>query len=511
MADHPAYIELKGICKSFGPVVANHNINLSVEKGEIHALLGENGSGKSTLMNMLSGIYSPDAGEIYLDGKAVSFSEPAESIKAGIGMVHQHFKLVDVLSAKENIVAGKEKAGFFIKQKQLTEEIRAIEEKYGLIVDPDKKVYNMSVSEKQTVEILKVLYRGANILILDEPTAVLTPQEITKLFDILRNMKKEGCSIIIITHKMNEVMEISDRVTVLRKGETIGTVNTKDTDPRQLTEMMVGRAVNLDIERTPVDEANQKPLLELKDVTAKNGEGMEVLKHVSFTLKTGEILGVAGIAGSGQKELCELIAGLYKAQDGDVVFKGESILGMTPAKIIQKGISMSFIPEDRLGMGLVAGMDIVDNVLLKTFHEGKSPFVDRKAGRERAEKIVERFQIDTPSVNHIVKKLSGGNIQKVLLGREIDMNPHLIITAYPVRGLDIGASYNIYDILNQQKAKGGGILFIGEDLDVLLGLCDRLMVIHDGEIMGIVDPKTVTKEDVGLLMLGHTPEEGKAC
>ena len=298
MADHPAYIELRGICKSFGPVVANHNINLSVEKGEIHALLGENGSGKSTLMNMLSGIYSPDAGEIYLDGKAVSFSEPAEAIRAGIGMVHQHFKLVDVLTAKENIVAGKEKAGFFIKQKELTKEIQQIEEKYGLIVDPDKKIYNMSVSEKQTVEILKVLYRGANILILDEPTAVLTPQEITKLFDILRNMKQEGCSIIIITHKMNEVMEISDRVTVLRKGETIGTVKTSETDPRQLTEMMVGRAVSLDIERVPVDKENQRPLLEVKNLTAQNAEGREVIRQMSFTLNTGEILGVAGIAGT---------------------------------------------------------------------------------------------------------------------------------------------------------------------------------------------------------------------
>ena len=508
MADHPAYIELKGICKSFGPVVANHNINLSVEKGEIHALLGENGSGKSTLMNMLSGIYSPDAGEIYLDGKAVSFSEPAEAIRAGIGMVHQHFKLVDVLTAKENIVAGKEKAGFFIKQKELTKEIQQIEEKYGLIVDPDKKIYNMSVSEKQTVEILKVLYRGANILILDEPTAVLTPQEITKLFDILRNMKQEGCSIIIITHKMNEVMEISDRVTVLRKGETIGTVKTSETDPRQLTEMMVGRAVSLDIERVPVDKENQRPLLEVKNLTAQNAEGREVIRRMSFTLNTGEILGVAGIAGSGQKELCELIAGLYKAQSGEVIFKGESILGMTPAKIIQKGISMSFIPEDRLGMGLVAGMDIVDNVLLKTFHQGKSPFVDRKEGKKRAEQIVEKFQIDTPSVHHIVKKLSGGNIQKVLLGREIDMNPQLIITAYPVRGLDIGASYLIYDILNEQKKKGVAVIFVGEDLDVLIDLCDRILVLCGGRENGVLDARTTTKEEVGLLMT-NLRKEGK--
>jgi len=510
MADHPAYIGLKGICKSFGPVVANHNINLSVEKGEIHALLGENGSGKSTLMNMLSGIYSPDAGEIYLDGKAVSFSEPAEAIRAGIGMVHQHFKLVDVLTAKENIVAGKEKAGFFIKQKELTKEIQQIEEKYGLIVDPDKKIYNMSVSEKQTVEILKVLYRGANILILDEPTAVLTPQEITKLFDILRNMKQEGCSIIIITHKMNEVMEISDRVTVLRKGETIGTVKTSETDPRQLTEMMVGRAVSLDIERVPVDKENQRPLLEVKNLTAQNAEGREVIRQMSFTLNTGEILGVAGIAGSGQKELCELIAGLYKAQSGEVIFKGESILGMTPAKIIQKGISMSFIPEDRLGMGLVAGMDMVDNMMLKTYRSGRGPLLDRKPPRQLAERVKEELDVLTPSINTPVRRLSGGNVQKVLVGREIAQNPSVLMTAYAVRGLDINTSYTIYNLLTAQKLKGVAVIYVGEDLDVLLELCDRILVLCGGQVSGIVDGRTTTKEEVGLLMTRFVKEAKEA-
>lgn len=498
------YIQMKDICKSFGSVAANQKVNFSVEQGEIHALLGENGSGKSTLVNMLSGIYSPDSGEIFMNGKAVHFSSPRDAIAAGIGMVHQHFKLVDVLTAKENMVLGQQKCGFFIRQKELTEKIAALGQRYGMSVDPDKKIYNMSVGEKQTVEILKVLYRGANVLILDEPTAVLTPQETKSLFDILRKMKQEGCAIIIITHKMHEVLEISDRVTVLRKGEAIGTAITKDTDARSLTEMMVGRPISLEIGCPEVTPELKTHLLDIKDLSATGLNDLPVLKNMSFSLSSGEILGVAGIAGSGQKELCEIIAGLSKASGGEILFQGESIIGKRPAEIMHKGIQMSFIPEDRLGMGLVAGMDIVDNVLLKSFRRGKGPFIDRASGKKDAQRIVERFSVDTPSVNHIVKKLSGGNIQKVLLGREIDLNPTLLITAYPVRGLDIGASYFIYDTLNEQKKKGVGILFIGEDLDVLMEISDRLMVIHDGEIMGIVNPRDVTKEEIGLMMLGQT-------
>lgn len=501
------YIQMKDICKSFGSVAANQKVNFSVKQGEIHALLGENGSGKSTLVNILSGIYSPDSGEICIGEKPVQFSSPRDAITAGIGMVHQHFKLVDVLSAKENMVLGQRGSGLFIRQKELSKKITALGQKYGLSVDPDKKIYNMSVGEKQTVEILKVLYRGANVLILDEPTAVLTPQETKSLFDILRNMKKEGCAIIIITHKMNEVLEISDRVTVLRKGQAIGTVVTSETSAHSLTEMMVGRPISLEIGCPDVSAELKKPLLDIQNLSAVGLSDLPVLKNMSFSLSSGEILGVAGIAGSGQKELCEIIAGLHKASCGDVRFKGESILGKKPAEIMHKGIQMSFIPEDRLGMGLVAGMDIVDNVLLKSFRRGKGPLIDRASGKKDAQRIVERFSVDTPSVNHIVKKLSGGNIQKVLLGREIDQNPSLLITAYPVRGLDIGASYFIYDTLNEQKKKGVGILFIGEDLDVLMDISDRLMVIHDGEIMGIVNPRNVTKEEIGLMMLGQGHKE----
>ncbi len=498
------FIQLRGITKTFGTVVANKDVNLTVRRGEIHALLGENGSGKSTLVNVLAGIYAQDAGTLMVDGKELRLTSPRDAIRAGIGMVHQHFRLVEVLTAKENIILG-EGPGL-IHGKALTEKIYNIGKKYGLYINPDKKIYNMSVGEKQTVEILKVLYRGAKILILDEPTAVLTPQETEGLFRILRNMKKEGCSIIIITHKLGEVMEVSDRVTVLRKGESIATVNTSETSPRELTDMMVGRPMSLEIQR-PAYEGERKTVLRVKNLTARDKDGVARLDHMSFHLHEGEILGVAGIAGSGQKELCEIIAGLDKASEGIVEYNGESILGLSPGAIIKRGVSMSFIPEDRLGMGLVAGMNIVDNVLLKTYRAKPGPFVDRKEGAAKAEAIIRKFEISTPSPWHAVKNLSGGNIQKVLLGREIDLSPRLLITAYPVRGLDIGASYNIYDVLNEQKRKGVAILFIGEDLDVLLALSDRLMVIHNGAVMDIVDPRTVTKEDVGLLMLGHRPGE----
>lgn len=509
--ENKPYIRLSGVTKTFGPVVANNNISLDVRKGEIHALLGENGSGKSTLMSILSGIYQPDRGTIFLGERQRVFASPKDAIDAGIGMVHQHFKLVEVLSAKENIIAG-QKGSFFIGGKELTRRISAIAEKYGLSIDPDKKIYNMSVSEKQTVEILKVLYRGADVLVLDEPTAVLTPQEIRVLFQILRNMKNEGCAVIIITHKLGEVMDISDRVTVLRKGESIQTVNTAETNIRALTEYMVGRPISLDLTCPKVDPAVKHTILEVKNLTVRSAvDHIDVLKKLSFSLSSGEILGVAGIAGSGQKALCEAITGLEKVASGDIVFNGEPLVGVTPKDIIKKGISMSFVPEDRLGMGLIGGMDITDNVLLKSYQNMPGQFIDRKSGREKAEEIIKQYDINTTGPAQIVKKLSGGNIQKVLLGREIALCPQLLITAYPVRGLDIGASYNIYDMLNEQKQKGVGILFIGEDLDILLQLSDRIMVLHSGEVMDIVDPKTTTKEEIGMLMMGHKEaKEGQA-
>ena len=524
-------IELKGIVKRFGSkVIANDNVNLTLRHGEILALLGENGSGKTTLMNMISGIYRPDAGSIYINGREVQINSPRDAYELGVGMIHQHFKLVDAMSAKENIVLGTHK---HMRSSELTREINKLCERFGLEIDPDKPIHNMSVGEKQTVEILKVLYRGCNILILDEPTAVLTPQETRRLFDILRRMKQEGCAIIIITHKLHEVLEISDRVVILRKGESVGSVITKDADVKQLTELMVGRSVKLEIERTP--RKHGKRLLEVSKLCVKNEDGLPALTDVAFELESGEILGVAGIAGSGQRELCESIAGLHEISFGNIKLEGQDLEGLDPREIMKRGIAMSFVPEDRLGMGLVGSMSVSDNVLLKSYHNNHGMFVDRAAARSLSRKMVDELEISTPSVMHPVGQLSGGNVQKVLLGREIHLNPKVLLVAYPVRGLDINSSYKIYELINAQKEKGVGVLFIGEDLDVLIELCDRIMVLCAGRITGMIDvraelgesedEKTVSREDedsdsqalkarqhlkerLGALMTGFVEEDG---
>ena len=504
-------IKMHNITKTFGKVVANKDVNLELREGEILALLGENGSGKTTLMNMLSGIYFPDHGEIYVHGKEVTIRSPKNAFSLGIGMIHQHFKLVDVLTAAENIVLGLDGKAT-INRKEINQKVSELAKKYGFDLDPTKKIYNMAVSEKQTVEILKVLYRGADILILDEPTAVLTPQETEKLFGVLRNMKKDGKSIIIITHKLNEVLAISDRVAILRKGEHIGDVNTAETDQAQLTEMMVGRPISLKIDRPAVEEKEER--LQVIGLTCLNGDGVKALNNVSFTAYGGEILGVAGIAGSGQKELCEAIAGLHPSIGGSVLYSvehegtmvKERILGLKPDEISKKGIAMAYVPEDRLGMGLVAGMDMTDNVMLRSYKDRKGIFVDRKTPKALAEKLIEELEIVTPGVNTPVGRLSGGNVQKVLLGREIACSPSVLIVAYPVRGLDINSSYRIYDLLNEQKKKGVAVIFIGEDLDVLMEISDRLMVLCGGKVSGIVDPKEVTKDEIGLMMI-HVDED----
>ena len=493
-------IELKHITKTFGSkVIANKNVNLNVKKGEILSLLGENGSGKTTLMNMISGIYFPDKGHIYVDGKEVVIKSPKDAFDNGIGMIHQHFKLVDIFSAAENIILGMNDKKR-LNMKQVNEKVSEIANRYGFDIDPKKKVYDMSVSEKQTVEIIKVLYRGANILILDEPTAVLTPQEIEKLFNILRAMKEDGKSIVIITHKLNEVLEISDRVSILRKGEYVGTVDTKETNEKELTEMMVGKKIELKIERAKTDF--DKPLLEIRDLVVNADDGSKAIKNVSFYIRGGEMLGVAGISGCGQKELCEAIAGIRPVASGKITHKGESIIGLKPRAIIEKGISMSFIPEDRLGMGLAPSFSITDNMMLKNYGEAKGIFVDRKKARAEAEALIEKLQVVTPSTETPIRRLSGGNVQKVLVGREIGSDPNVIVTAYPVRGLDINSSYAIYDILNEQKKKGVGILFVGEDLDVMLALCDKILVLCHGEVMGVVHAAKTTKEKLGLMMTG---------
>lgn len=506
----PIALEMKNISKSFGPVVANKNVDLTIYKGEILAILGENGCGKTTLMNMISGIYYPDSGTISIDGKEVSIHSPKDAFLLGIGMIHQHFKLVDLFTAAENITLGI-KENKRLNLENIESKVQKIADKYGFIIDPKKKIYNMSVSEKQTVEILKVLYRGAEILILDEPSAVLTPQETARLFDVLRRMRDDGKSILIITHKLHEVMAISDRVTVLRKGEHVATVNTIETSPEELTEMMVGKKITLNIDRPePINPCDR---LEIKNISLTNADGIKVLDDISFTAKGGEILGIAGIAGSGQKQLLEAIAGLQHLDSGEIIYHNpktnacENLRDKNPLQIRELGVRLSFVPEDRLGMGLVGNMDLIDNMMLRSYKKGHSLFVDRKKPRDLAEKIVSDLEVITPSTHTPVRRLSGGNIQKVLVGREIAAAPTVLMAAYPVRGLDINSSYTIYNLLTKQKEKGVSVIFVGEDLDVLTELCDRILVICAGKVTGIVDGKGSTKEEIGRLMTKTDTEE----
>ena len=464
-------VKMENITKKFGSIVANHNINLELHEGEILSLLGENGSGKTTLMNMLSGIYYPDEGQIYIHGKPVTIASPKDAFDNGIGMIHQHFKLVDVFTATENIVLGLEGK---LNLADASKKVREICEKYGFDIDPNQKIYDMSVSQKQTVEIVKVLYRGADILILDEPTAVLTPQETDKLFQIMRNMKADGKSLIIITHKLHEVLEVSDRVAVLRKGEYIGDVMTKDADQQSLTDMMVGRSVTLNIDRP--DPINVTPRVVVDGLTVYDELGVKRLSDVSFTINAGEVLGIAGIAGSGQRELLESIAGLYPISSGTVTYygpdeeKGRNLVGLDPMDIRKKGIAMSFVPEDRLGMGLVGSMGMTGNMMLRSWRKGKSPFVNRRDPEALAKRIWDELEVVTPSTSFPVRRMSGGNVQKVLVGREIAQSPSVLMTAYAVRGLDINTSYTIYNLLTEQKMKGVAVVYVGEDLDVLLEL-----------------------------------------
>ena len=503
-------IELKNVTKAFGGKFANHNVNMTVNRGEILSILGENGSGKTTLMNMIAGIYFPDSGQIFIDGQEVVIRSPKDAFDHKIGMIHQHFKLVDVFSATENIILGlRDEKKYNLKE--AAEKVLAISHQYGFDIDPNKKIHEMSVSEKQTVEIIKVLYRGADILILDEPTAVLTPQETQKLFAVLSRMRESGKSIIIITQKLHEVMALSDRVAVLRKGESVGTVITAETNESELTELMVGQKVSLNIERS--EPQNPEDRLVVTGLNCTDRDGVKLLNNVSFTARSGEILGIAGIAGSGQRELLEAIAGLQHVDQGEMIYNNpktgaqDNLRDKTPLQIRELGVRLSFVPEDRLGMGLVGNMDIVDNMMLRSYRRGKSIFLERKAPKDLALRIIEDLQVVTPSEATPVRRLSGGNIQKVLVGREIAAAPTVLMAAYPVRGLDIGASYTIYNLLNEQKKKGVAVIFVGEDLDVLLELCDRIMVIGSGSVTGIVDGRTATKEQIGLLMTKTSKEE----
>ena len=562
-------VSLRGITKTFGSVIANKNINLDLYKGEILSILGENGSGKTTAMNVIAGLYAPDEGRIYINGEEVSIKSPRDSLLHGIGMVHQHFKLVDVFSAAENVVLGLSKEEYkrfndndkHFNLKKIANQISQMCIKYGFELDPNKKVYNMSVSEKQTLEIVKALYRGVDILILDEPTAVLTPQEIRKLFDVVRNMKNDGKSIVIITHKLNEVMEISDRVAIFRKGEHIATVKTSETNEKELTEMMVGKKIDLKINRSLVE--NTPDRLFINNLSVKKSDGRMAVQNINFVARSGEILGIAGISGSGQKELLEAIQGLRPITDGEVIFHNPkknqpvtffhktlkkvkhlasqgafhyedgspvslhgmsnkqikqlvndgkilfnedeivSLKGKNPRGIRALGIRLSFVPEDRLGMGLVGNMNLVDNTMLRSYRHGHWIFLNRSKPKTLAENIIEELNVSAPNTSIQVSKLSGGNIQKVLVGREIALVPKVFMAAYPVRGLDINSSYLIYELLDKQKREGKAVIYVGEDLDVLIALCDRILVLSSGRVSGIVDARNTTKDEIGLLMTKH--------
>ena len=502
MDNKVAAVQMRNITKTFGKVVANDKVWLDIYRGEILALLGENGSGKTTLMNMLSGIYFPDEGQIFIDGKEVVIRSPKDAFDLGIGMIHQHFKLVDVLSAAENIVLGLREPGRLDLERasRRIEEICAL---YGFEVDPRQKIYDMSVSQKQTVEIVKALYRGADILILDEPTAVLTPQETDKLFAVLRNMRDAGKAVVIITHKMHEVEALSDRVAILRHGQFIGDMPTKTTNAQEMTNMMVGHAVTLNIARPePVDP---KPRIEVKNLSVRSIDGILKLDDVSFTANSGEILGIAGISGCGQKELLEAIAGLQPIESGSISYieddgTREELVGRDPLAIAEMGVALSFVPEDRLGMGLVGSMDLADNMMLRSFRKGRGIFTDRKSPRKLAQDVVNELEVSTPGISTPVRRLSGGNVQKVLVGREIASAPTVLLTAYAVRGLDINSSYTIYELINKQKAAGVAVIYVGEDLDVLLELADKILVLCGGKVSGLIPGRGAKKRDVGMMM-----------
>ena len=497
-----AAVKMRNITKTFGPVVANDKVWLDIYRGEILALLGENGSGKTTLMNMLSGIYFPDEGQIFIDGKEVVIRSPKDAFDLGIGMIHQHFKLVDVLTAAENIVLGLNEPGRLDLNRVAArvEEICAL---YGFEVDPRQKIYDMSVSQKQTVEIVKALYRGADILILDEPTAVLTPQETDKLFAVLRNTRDAGKAIVIITHKMHEVEALSDRVAILRHGQFIGDMPTKTTNAQEMTNMMVGHAVTLNIARP--EPVNPKPRIEVKNLSVRSIDGILKLDDVSFTANSGEILGIAGISGCGQKELLEAIAGLQPIESGSISYieddgTREELVGRDPLAIAEMGVALSFVPEDRLGMGLVGSMDLADNMMLRSFRKGRGIFTDRKSPRKLAQDVVNELEVSTPGISTPVRRLSGGNVQKVLVGREIASAPTVLLTAYAVRGLDINSSYTIYELINKQKAAGVAVIYVGEDLDVLLELADKILVLCGGKVSGLIPGRGAKKRDVGMMM-----------
>jgi simple sugar transport system ATP-binding protein len=500
---------MDGITKRFARVVANDSVDFEVESGSIHALLGENGAGKTTLMNVLYGLYQPDEGTVAIDGEVRDFGSPRDAIDAGIGMIHQHFMLVDTMSVAENVVLGNEPrkwGGLAVDRERAGEAVRDLRDRYGFDVDPDATVENISVGVQQRVEILKAIYRGADVLILDEPTAVLTPQEVEGLFTILEEMTAQGKTIIFITHKIGEAQAVADDITVLRDGEKIGTVAADEVSREEIAKMMVGREVMLETEKSPVETGD--PVVEVDGVTVSDSRGVTQVTDVEFAVRSGEIFGVAGVDGNGQSQLVEAITGLRKPDSGTVRFAGEDVGRQSRRQRIENG--MAYIPEDRHSRGLVMDFDLVENALLGSQHT--APYsnggrIDWDETREHATDIVEEYDVRTAGVEAAARSLSGGNQQKFVVGRELGRNPSLIVASHPTRGVDIGSVEFIHERLLEMRSSGKGVLLVSSKLDEVQQLSDRLAVIYEGEIMDVVDPDDVTEEEIGLLMAGERPDQ----
>lgn len=494
-------VEMKNITKRFPGVLANEQVSLRVRVNEIHALLGENGAGKTTLMSILAGLYKPDEGEIYIRQNKISFNSPRDAIRSGIGMVHQHFRLINPFTVAENVILGSNSGKITLKMEQHENEIEYLANKFGLKVDPRAKVWQLSVGEQQRVEIIKMLYRKADVLILDEPTAVLTPQETNDLFTTLKSMAADGKAVIIITHKLNEVMDVADHITVLRNGKLIGSVSKNNTNKKELTRMMVGRDVCLEIEKEKIQLG--ETILELKNVNAFNDKGLPALQDVSLTIRVGEIMGIAGVAGNGQRELTEAINSLRNVESGQILLSGKNMTNCCPREVIDYGVA--YIPEDRLGVGLIPNLNILDNIILKDYRKrwlGKGFFLDWQLIRQWAQKLVQEYGIKTTGLNSQVKLMSGGNLQRLLLAREISASPKLIVAVYPTRGLDVSAIEFVHKVLMEQRARGAAILLISEDLDEIFQLADQIAVLYEGKIMGVVPAQDTEVEEIGMLMAG---------
>jgi simple sugar transport system ATP-binding protein len=501
MTERPAVVQMRGITKRFPGVLANDAVDLDIRAGEVHALLGENGAGKSTLMNVLAGLYRQDEGEIVVRGRRVEFHSPRDAIAAGIGMVHQHFKLVPVQTVVENVIIGMDRPRFVLNLPRLEREIAALAGQYHLPVDPRAYVWQLSVGEQQRVEILKMLHRGAEVLILDEPTPVLTPQETESLFDTIRRLIGQGKAIVFITHKLTEVTAAASRITVLRDGRVAGVTTPQETSPQALATMMVGRGVSFHIEKEPVRPG--EPVLVVEDLKSLNDRGLPALRGVSFDIRHGEILGVAGVAGNGQRELAEVLTGLRKATGGRVRIAGHDVTNRSSRDIIEHRVS--HVPEDRLGEGLVPNLSVSDNLILKGYRTGalaRGPFLVPSAILDLAHQLISTFDIDTPGPQTPVRLLSGGNQQKVLLARELHVAPNLLVAVHPTRGVDVGATEFVRKRLLQRRAEGTGILLISEDLDEVLALSDRVAVVCEGRIMGIVPAENADVTTIGLMMAG---------